>query len=1795
MKNGINKSAKRVLSLALAVIMFAGTLFVANSGVQIIAGAATAPIEEGTIDLLEFGDYLINDLGSTSKWYDTKLADNGETGADWDDAIIIDSAEEFVYLAKASGNDTDGKYYKVADGIAGFDLSKGNLDLDGTLADNIDKIKAGGKNHAGGTPGFQGHFDGNNAVVYGAWSNHNSGNVSPYAGLFSCVQGEVSIKNIHVKLASFTATNSAAGIVAYYKGEGDYTNNTTLTIENCSVTDSHLEVTNKDTGYAVAAVVGKVVVPSGYTDTNDEDKDGNTTDTVYVNNKINVNNCYVNLDEAYVTSAREDDSEVNGVYHGGVVGYAGTNAVMVSNCVVIGITPYPTTENTSENQIQHTGHANNFSNVYTDQAVSDNIYVGGTTKGGSSGKVGYQNLTGVMTQLTPAQMQGSAAISNMALDWFSAWIPGEEGEYPQLVPQGYVSTIDFWDGTGTTEYAGGTGTEDDPFIIKTAEQLYGALSTTTYTTSKEGDLAVETAEDVAGGTQTDRMYKQSSTTVYVPVYTPYYYKVDDSVKSFYLNNIYGNETLDGAKAMGASSTKKDWKPGKSFVGHLDGNGVTIYGLYSSTGQGLIYKLDGTADVRNIHFNAGYSTAEGGSAFLTTFLGSYANDSTIVNVSNVSVRNSYSATTRNATVSDTGTHNPGAAAIISTGSTCENITLNNCFVDAYSCEIVQGSGSTGVLADGYVSYMGAIYSGGSSANNFTLTGCVSLGAPAVDELYVPGKEVNYTRYDKNQGFQVFFYNNYTDYPSTYANTYSGKYEKLNDITRIAKLTTYQKFDMPKLAWYNWEFIETADGRTIPMPTVTTSTTQSIGSYMQIIGQGQNKYPSSGPYLYGTNPYTLTLEGAGTEENPYLIENGEQLARAIATGGMNLYDQLYYKLVADIDLSAGAWINQEQRLEGGIYYRYIPFGGTLDGNGHTITGMSAGDDKSAGLIPVLTSTGVVKNLHVRNSSAISLETAGIIAGEVETGAQIIGCSVENCTVESKNGTNVISGTKTGWDTVYYINGTDEYYLADGTEYNATNYKNIFNVEANKDDWYIGGKEGSRPKLKSQGSQNGSALDIAGDGVADGYGAADLTALRNKLLRKADYANVNGDVSRNGIINIADLAVLQRIIVGAYGTDISDTFFANVAEGNIRIYYGENDNYDAARKVELYLENLFGIDVQKCVSTTVGTVSGADSDKGKVYLHAGDEAENPDGTLDVIVGDVVGYTADLDSNQYEVTYDKANKLVWLKGENFTAVEQAVLNFVAGSKVDGDLVYTCAATELEDYKKPITVKLDTDFDGTIDTNKTLYYTWGDEFNGENVDTNYWTNQSQQSEGQQGETDSSYNNQEIAPVKELNKVLVVKDGKLSMKRGFRKGTNGYTEDINGVIALDIEKDYTEDGVDYAYNGYDGQDDNPAIGDDDNYFSSGKLITDRGMLFKQGYIEFEGQLPADGHAFPAWWLMGRPSGAQNNLSYDNSLYSKIYKLNSKWNGTNTWDEDNLDTYKYQVPTAVYEIDMIEVMQHSDRHYIKKENTGFLASGSYHNTDYKSYRGAVYYNMINSTIHKWWNNGVDNQDDDNASNDRLHIIDWDKYTVSSGITNSDFSTTSSAGSWIHNIGSTTLDFGTPTEEGGSGWSKYTYYDTYNFNQEGHDNLTAKRRYGFSWYTDGVSRFEATLYVYNTDGTLMTTVPIASGMSSLNKFLDGNKEAETSGAIGDTDSGAFADVYSDAKVFNQYMYILFDNKYYSSNDNISGTNTNNIFTDLLTSQGLKSFEIDYVRVYQQDGQRDIVTKETQSFNNNNHFGY
>ena len=648
------KNTKKVFSIILAVAVVAMSMF---TGV-VVSAADPVTTAHGTVDLLEFGDYLVNDLGSTSKWYDNKLADNGETGTSWDDAIIIDSAEELVYLCKASGDDTIGKYYKVADGIAGFDLTKGNIDFDGTLAENLEAVKGSGKNHTGNTPGFQGHFDGNGATVYGAWTNHTEGNVSAYAGLFSCTQGDVTIKNINVKFASFTAKIAVGGIIGYHVGDG--TN--TLTIENCSVTESHIEyVGSTGFGHGIGAIVGYSTNLSSWKESDkgvDGNGDGDMADTIYVNGAVNIKNCYVNLDKDYFISCLKFGEENARGCHGGVAGFINTNAMSVSDCVVIGITPYATSASTEFNDVQHSGLESHFTNVYTtsDVAITE-VNLGG------NGDLANRNFTGKIFPLSDAQLKGAAAVENMDLDW-SVWMADEEG-YPELAnAHKNVTLVDKEDGTHAATCACGFGgiAVDHNFV--NGECACGAELNCATRKTITWDGSVATGIATGSGTK-DAPYiiKSAAELAWLvqqkaDVTTDKYYKIDDSIGAIVLQSADKAEAimaLDSAAATKAYFEAGTFTPWKTmgwemscFAGYFDGNGATIYGLYAPSiyNAALFSTVDGGSAFRNIAIKNSYLVSEGknyqvGALIGTTSSAGYgAKRQGIVWVSDVVIANNY---------------------------------------------------------------------------------------------------------------------------------------------------------------------------------------------------------------------------------------------------------------------------------------------------------------------------------------------------------------------------------------------------------------------------------------------------------------------------------------------------------------------------------------------------------------------------------------------------------------------------------------------------------------------------------------------------------------------------------------------------------------------------------------------------------------------------------------------------------------------------------------------------------------------------------------------------------------------------------------------------------------------------------------------------------------------------------------------------------------------------------------------------------------------------------------------------
>lgn len=295
-----------------------------------------------------------------------------------------------------------------------------------------------------------------------------------------------------------------------------------------------------------------------------------------------------------------------------------------------------------------------------------------------------KETTGCFQTVDSPNLNGDATIdaNNMkGLDVFSA------GKMPELnTTRAYVATEGFprlalfegievheiWDGTrpendAVVEFAGGSGTEADPYQIANGAQLAYAI--------QEGGL-----------------YSTDNTAKYFVI-----------TKDIYLNNIdaidwaTGEVILDGYEPKTwYMSIAWTWGVGKvcekDFIGNIDGNGHTVYGLYFNStstdyyggptyATGLIPSVVGNSSIKNLkisnayflsNYNAGAFVGSQQNGAVLNVDNCYATDSVYVNAYHAGVFSGLvSADTRinlsnsgsqAATVDITGTSGRGLAVL-----------------------------------------------------------------------------------------------------------------------------------------------------------------------------------------------------------------------------------------------------------------------------------------------------------------------------------------------------------------------------------------------------------------------------------------------------------------------------------------------------------------------------------------------------------------------------------------------------------------------------------------------------------------------------------------------------------------------------------------------------------------------------------------------------------------------------------------------------------------------------------------------------------------------------------------------------------------------------------------------------------------------------------------------------------------------------------------------------------------------------------------------------------------------------
>lgn len=140
------------------------------------------------------------------------------------------------------------------------------------------------------------------------------------------------------------------------------------------------------------------------------------------------------------------------------------------------------------------------------------------------------------------------------------------------------------------------------------------------------------------------------------------------------------------------------------------------------------------------------------------------------------------------------------------------------------------------------------------------------------------------------------------------------------------------------------------------------------------------------------------GTGTSNDPYQIENAEQLQ------AVNDFLTSHFILTEDIDLEDVVW------------NPIGSFTGVFDGNGHSVNNLRIENGNSGnGLFTRMNTPGVIKNLTIKDAEIIAGNWSGILCGtngnwEIQ-GGDIINCTIINSSIEGGENVGAISGVGGG----------------------------------------------------------------------------------------------------------------------------------------------------------------------------------------------------------------------------------------------------------------------------------------------------------------------------------------------------------------------------------------------------------------------------------------------------------------------------------------------------------------------------------------------------------------------------------------------------------------------------------------------------------------------------------------------------------------------------------------------------------------------------------------------------------------
>ncbi|MDO4543084.1 MAG: GLUG motif-containing protein [Clostridia bacterium] len=588
----------------------------------------------------QFMKDMDSSYGEPSAIWDGTIAEGFDSGSGTEsDPYIIKTAEQLAYFASSVNLETSyyGQYIELVSNIELNDWNAKYWILNATPWTPI------------GTPysySFEGSFNGNGFAISGIYIDGLS-----YQGLFGyCHRATIAnlvVKDSYIKgyqyVGGVVGYNHAGtvtdcynagtinggyvgGVVGHSEDPSDVTNcyNTGTVTGNaaggvvggshmyCRVIDCH------NTGTVTGSSAGGIVsISNMFSIVIDCCNAGNINGGNQVGGVVGYT-WYSEITNCYNTGTVRGIDNV-----GGVVGYNHDSST-VANCFNTG----SVIGNSSAGGV--VGY--NFSivtNCYNEGTVSGNGYVGGMvgwTEGGTvtncyyldacgaSAGVGY-NEHGVIANgiipLTDEQMRVQENFTGFDFNYIWAIEPDTGYPYPQFMKDldssyGGVSAI--WDGTIAEGFDSGSGTQNDPYIIKTAAQLAYLASSVNSGTTYSGQY-IELVGDIELNDYNAK-YWILNATPWTPIGTPYSYSFQGSfngngfaISGIYIDTINNYQGLFGYCDYGATisnlAVKDSYIRGDQDVGGIAGHN---YGIITNC-----YNADTVSSIRdNVGGIVGYN-------------------------------------------------------------------------------------------------------------------------------------------------------------------------------------------------------------------------------------------------------------------------------------------------------------------------------------------------------------------------------------------------------------------------------------------------------------------------------------------------------------------------------------------------------------------------------------------------------------------------------------------------------------------------------------------------------------------------------------------------------------------------------------------------------------------------------------------------------------------------------------------------------------------------------------------------------------------------------------------------------------------------------------------------------------------------------------------------------------------------------------------------------------------------------------------------------------------------------------